>query len=205
MNFPLSLTFPLLYDPERTISLLFSIYSSWFFFCFSSVAQSCPTLCDPMDCSMPGFPVLHYFLEFAQTHVHWVSDAIQPSHPLSPIYHHAFYLSQHQSLFQWVSSSHQVAKVLELQLQPQSFQRTFRVDFLWDGLVGSLCSPRDSRVFSNITVAIERSWDSSSTLRKFSKDLLTFSRSLGAASSWVPAGYVKCINAGDPSWTQLEG
>ena len=97
---------------------------------FSSVAQSCPTLCDPMDCSTPGFPVHHQLPELAQTHVHWVSDAIQPSHPLSSLSPPAFNLSQHQGLFQWVSSSHQVAKVLELQLQHQSFQWIFRTDFL---------------------------------------------------------------------------
>ena len=88
-----------------------------------SVAQLCLTLCDPMDCSMPGFTVLHYFPEFAQTHVHWISDAIQPSHPLSSPSPPAFNLSQHQGLFQWVSSSHQVAKVLELQHQCHSFQQ----------------------------------------------------------------------------------
>ena len=98
--------------------------------CFCSVAQSCPTLCSPVNCSTLGFPVLHYLLESAQTHVHWVSDAIQPSHPLSPSSPPAFRLSQHQDLFQWVSSSYQVAKVLELQPQHQSFQCTFRVDFL---------------------------------------------------------------------------
>ena len=82
---------------------------------FCSVAQLCPAICDPMDCSTPGFPVHHQLLELAQTHVHWVSDAIQPSHPpLSP-FPPAFNLSQHQGLFQWVSSSHQVTKVLELQ------------------------------------------------------------------------------------------
>ena len=79
-----------------------------------SVAQSCPALCNPMDCSTPGFPVFHYLLEFAQTHVHWVGDAIQPSHPLSSPSPHAFNLSQHQGLFQWVSSSYQVAKILWL-------------------------------------------------------------------------------------------
>ena len=84
--------------------------------CCCSVAKSCLTLCIPMNCSMPGFPVLHYLPEFVQTHVHWVSDAIQPSRPLSPS-PPAFNLSQHQGLFQRVSSSHQVAKVLELQLQ----------------------------------------------------------------------------------------
>ena len=75
-----------------------------------------------MDCSTPGFPVHHQFLELVQTHVHQVDDAIQPSHPLLPPSPPAFNLSQHQGLFQWVSSSHQVAKVLELQLQHQSFQ-----------------------------------------------------------------------------------
>ena len=103
----------------------------WFCFSqFSSIAQWCPTLCDPVDCSTLGFPVRHQLLEMAQTHVHWVSDAIQPSHPLlspSPL---AFNLSQHQGLFQWVGSSPQVAKVLEFQLQHQSFQWIFRTDSL---------------------------------------------------------------------------
>ena len=97
---------------------------------FSSVAQSCPTLCDPMDCSTPGLPVHHQLPEFTQTHVHWVGDAIQPSHPLLSPSPPAFNLSQHQGLFQWVSSSNQVAKVLEFQLQHQSFQWIFRTDFL---------------------------------------------------------------------------
>ena len=111
---------------EIIIWILFFSLLIWF---ISSVAQSCLTLCDPMGCSTPGFPVHHQTLELAQTHVHWVSDAIQQSHPLlsrSP----AFSLSQHQHLFQWVSSLYQVAKVLELQLQHQSFQWIFRVDFL---------------------------------------------------------------------------
>ena len=95
---------------------------------FSSVAQSCPTLCDTMDCSMPGLPVHHQLPELPQTHVHWVSDALQPSHPLSP--HSAFSLYQHQGLFQWASSLHQVAKVLEFQLQYLSFQWTPRTDLL---------------------------------------------------------------------------
>ena len=97
---------------------------------FSSVTQSCLTLCDPMDCSTPGFPVHHQLPELAQTHIHWVSDAIQPSHPLLSPSPPAFNLSQHQGLFQWVSSSHQVAKILEFQLQHQSFQWIFRTDFL---------------------------------------------------------------------------
>ena len=97
---------------------------------FSSVAQSCPTLCNPMDYSMPGLPVLHQLQKLAQTHVHQVSDAIQPSHPLSSSSSPAFNLSQHKGLLKWVSSSHQVAKVLDFQLQHQSFQWTFRTDFL---------------------------------------------------------------------------
>ena len=85
--------------------------------CVYSVAQACPTLCDPMVCSTAGFPVHQQLLELAQTHVHRVNDAIQPSHPLSSPSPPAFNLSQHQGLFQGVSSSHQVAKVLEFQLQ----------------------------------------------------------------------------------------
>ena len=83
---------------------------------FSSVAQSCPTLCNPMNCSLPGLPVHHQLPEFTQTHVHRVGDAIQPSHPLSSPSLPAPNPSQHQSLFQRVSSSHEVAKVLEFQL-----------------------------------------------------------------------------------------
>ena len=97
---------------------------------FSSVAQSCPTLCDPMNCSMPGLPVHHQLLELTQTHAHQVDDAIQPSHPLSSPTPPAPNPSQHQGLFQWVNSSHEVAKVLESQLQHQSFQWTPRTDLL---------------------------------------------------------------------------
>ena len=89
---------------------------------FSSVAQSCPTLCDPMDCTTPGFPVHHHLPELPQTHVHWVGDTIQPSHPLSSPSPPAFNHLQHQGVFQRVSSSHQVAKVLEFHLQYQNFQ-----------------------------------------------------------------------------------
>ena len=95
---------------------------------FSSVAQLCPTLCDSMNCSSPGLPVHQQLPEFTQTHVHWFGDAIQPSHSLSCPPPPAFRLSQHQGLFQW--SSHQVAKVLEFQLQHQSFQWTPRTDLL---------------------------------------------------------------------------
>ena len=97
---------------------------------FSSVTQSCPTLCDSMNCSTPGLPVHHQLPEFTQTHIHWVGDAIQPSHPLSSPSSPVLNLSQYQGLFKWVSSSHQVAKVLEFQLQDQSFQWTPRTDLL---------------------------------------------------------------------------
>ena len=96
-----------------------------------SVSQSSLTLCDPMDCTTPGLPVHYQLPEPTQTHVHWVGDAIQPSHPLLSPSPPAFNLSQHQGLFQWVSSLHQVAKVLEFQLQHQSFKSTPRTDFLW--------------------------------------------------------------------------
>ena len=111
---------------------------------FSSVAQSCLTLCDPMGCSLPGRPVHHQPLEFIQIHVQWISDAIQLSHPLLSPSSPALNLSQHQGLCKWVSSLHQVAKVLEFQLQHKSFQWTLRTDLLQNKLVGSPCSLRDS-------------------------------------------------------------
>ena len=114
-----------------------------------SVAKSCLTPCDPMDCSKAGSLVLHYLLEFAQIHVHWVSDAVQPSHPLQSPSSFAFNLCQDGGLLQWVCSLHQVGKVLEL--QPLSFQWIFRVDFLQDWLVWSPCNPRDSQESSQTT------------------------------------------------------
>ena len=119
---------------------------------FSSVAQSCSTLCNPMDCSMPGFPVYHQLPELAQTHVHQANDAIQLSHPLSSPSPSAFNLSQYQGLFQWVSSSHQVARVLEFQLQHQSFSEysrliSFRMDWL-----DLLAVQGTLKIFSNTTV-----------------------------------------------------
>ena len=96
----------------------------------SSVVQSCQTLCDPMNCSTPGLPVHHQLPEFTHTHVHRVGDTIQPSHPLPSPSPPAPNPSQHQGLFQWVNFSHEVAKVLEFQLQHQSFQRTPRTDLL---------------------------------------------------------------------------
>ena len=112
---------------------------------FRSVAQSCLTLCDPMNCSTPGLSVHHQLPESTQTHVHRVGDAIQPSHPLSSPSPTAFNLSQHQGLFKWVSSSHEVAKVLEFQLQHHFLKRNLRADLHQNGLVGSPCSPRDSQ------------------------------------------------------------
>ena len=111
----------------------------------SSVAQSCLTLCDPMDCSTSGLPVNRQLPEFTQTLVLWLSDSIQPSHPLSSPSPPSLNLCQHQGLFKWVSSSHQVAKVFEFQLQHQSFQWTLRTNLLQNGLVGFPCSPRDSQ------------------------------------------------------------
>ena len=112
---------------------------------FSSVTQSCPTICNPMNCSMQGLPVHHHLLEFTQTHVHRAGDAIQPTHPLLSPFPPSPNPSQHQSLFQWVNSLHEVAKGLESQLKHHSFQRTPRADLLQNGLVGSPCSPRDSQ------------------------------------------------------------
>ena len=124
---------PLAFRPE----VLFSSVK------FSSVAQSCVTLCDPMDCSTPGLPVHHQLPESTQTHAHRVGDAIQPSHPLVSPSPPALNLSQHQGLFQWASSLHQVAEVLEFQLQHQSFH--------WkslEGLIGRLCVPRINSTWS---------------------------------------------------------
>ena len=103
------------------------VYDLW------SVQSSCSVMSNSLwslDCSMPGFPVHHQLPELAQTPVHWVGDAIQPSHPLSSPSPPAFNLSQHWGLFKWVRSLHQVAKVLKFQLQHQSFQWIFRTDFL---------------------------------------------------------------------------
>ena len=119
---------------------------------FSSVAQSCPTLCDLMNCSTPGLPIHQQLLEFIQTLVHRVGDAIQPSHPLSSLSPPASAPFQHQGLFQWVNSWHEVAKVLEFQLQHHSFQDTQDWSPLgWTGWI-SLQSKGPSRVFSNTTV-----------------------------------------------------
>ena len=117
-----------------------------------SVAQLSPTLCDPMDCNTPGFPILHYLLEFAQTHIHWVGDAIQPSHPLTPSSPPAFNLSQHQSLFR--ESAVRIS-------WPKYWSFSFSIspsnkysDWFPLGLTGliSLLSKGLSKVFSSTTV-----------------------------------------------------
>ena len=118
--------------------------------CCCSVSQSCPSLWNSVDCSTPGFPVLHHFPELAQTHAHWVSDTIQPSHLLSFRSPPAFNLSRHQGLFQWVGSSHQVAEVsASASVLPMNIQDWFPLG--WTGWI-SLKSKGLSRVFSNTTV-----------------------------------------------------
>ena len=151
----------------------------------SSVAELCPILCDTMDCSTPGFPVHHQLPELAQTHVYWVSDAIQLSYLLSSPSPPAFNCSQHHSPFQWVSSSHHVAKVLELQLQYQPFQWIFRTDFLWDWLVWSPSSPRDSQV-SCLTSQLKLSvlWLSAFFIVQLSHSYITTGKTI-ALTRWL--------------------
>ena len=115
-----------LHLPKSVLWLPCSCRNEWHCCCCCWVPQSCLTHCDSIDCPTPGFPVLDHLPEFAQTQVHWVGDAIQPSCPLLPL-SPALDLSQHQGLFQWVDSLHQVAKVLELQLHLQSLQLVFSV------------------------------------------------------------------------------
>ena len=130
-----------------------SILLFWFIFlCCCSVTKSCLTLCNPMDCSMPGFPVLHYRLESGQTHVHWVSDTIQPFHPMLPTSLPALNLSQHQGLCQWISSAsggQNIAVPASALVPPMNIWGWFPL-----GLTGliSLQSKRLWRVFSNTTI-----------------------------------------------------
>ena len=105
---PKKKTFSLLQLPGEAYHSGFNGRKSY---CYFWATKSCLTLCDPMDCSTPGFPVLHYLLEFARIHSHWVGDAIQLSHPLSPPSPPALNVPQHQGLFQWVGSVHQMAKI----------------------------------------------------------------------------------------------
>ena len=127
-----------------------TVYILYFIFSSSSVAQSCLTLCDPMDYSMPGLPVHHQLLELAQTHVHHVGDAIQPSHPLLSPSPPTFKLSQHQDLFQWIRSSHQVESIgASVSVLPVNIQDWSPLG--WTGWI-SLQSKGLSTVFSNTTV-----------------------------------------------------
>ena len=137
----------------HVLSALWCCGKSSQFSSISSVTQSCLTLCDPMDCSMPGFPAYHQLLEPAQIHVHWVNDDIQLSHPLSSPSPPAFNLYQHQGLFQWVSSSHEVAQCIgtsaSASVLPMNIQNWFLL-----GLIGliPLQSKGLSRILSNTIV-----------------------------------------------------
>ena len=123
---------------NKTVAFILSFVSC-------SVAQLCLTNCEPHRLQHARFPVLQYLPEFAQTHLHWVSDAFQPSHPLSSPSPPVLNPSQHHGLFQSVGSLHQVAKVLEPQLQHQSFQWIFRVDICYYWLIWSSCCERGSQ------------------------------------------------------------
>jgi len=124
--FLLTKHFPVPFPSVRSLCCVFLTCISFSWHCCSPVAKMYLTLCNPMNGSTPGFPVFHCLLEFAQTHIHWIDDVIDPSNPLSLPFPPAFNLSQHQGLFQGVRSSHQVAKVLE----HHAFQWIFRFDFL---------------------------------------------------------------------------
>ena len=142
----LNLFFCLFCIISKFLSKSLTHFSVWSFLLqFRSVTQSCLTLCYSMDYSTPGLPFHHQRPEFTQPHVHWVGDAIQLSHPLSSLSPPTLDLSQHHCLFKWVSSSNEMNKGLEFQLQHQSFQWTRRTDLLPNGLVGSPCSPRVSQ------------------------------------------------------------
>jgi len=139
--------------PEIHLFMLYWLCQSLWPCQFSSVAQLCPTLCDPMNHSTPGLLVHHQLLESTQTHVHWVGDAIQPYHPLSSPSPPALNLFQHQGLFKWVSSLHKMAKVLEFLLQPSVLPMNTQdwSPLGWTGWI-SLQSKGLSRAFSNTTV-----------------------------------------------------
>ena len=133
-GFPLNFVF-MITGPEASWNFLYSYMSSkpLQYSCCCLFTQSCLTFCESMDCTMPGFQVLHHLPKLAQIHVHWVNDTIQPSHPLSSASPLAFNLSQNQvakSPLAFNLSQNQVAKVLELQLQHQSFQWISSTDFL---------------------------------------------------------------------------
>ena len=157
-----------------------------------SFTQLCLTLCHPMNRSTPGLPVYHKLPKFTQTHVQRVGDAIQPSHPLSSPTPPAPDPSQHQGLFQWVSSSHEGAKVLEFQLQHQSFQWTPRTDLFHDGLVGSPCSPRDSQESSPTPQFKSINFSALSCLHSLSHPYMTTGKTI-ALTRWTFVGKVMSL------------
>ena len=149
-----------------------------------------------MDCNMSGFPVFHCLLESTQTHIHLVSDIIQPSHPLLPPSPPAFNLSQHQGLFQWVSSSFQVAKILKLQLQDQFFQWLFRIDFLYNWLISfiiCLLCKRLSRVLKQHRSKTSILQHSAFFMFQFSQANKIFQ----LLSTWMNLKYYVTLNASD--------
>ena len=157
---------------------------------FSSVTQSSLTLCDPMDYRTPGLPVHHQLPEFTQTHVFWVGDTTQPSHPLSSLFTPTFNLSQHQGLFQWVSSSHQVAKYwgFRFSINPSNGHWgliSFRMD-----LVGSPCSPRDSQEsFPHHSSKASIFWCSAFFIVQLSHPYMTTGKTI-ALTRWTFVGQV---------------
>ena len=158
-----------------------------------SVAKLCVDSLNPMDCSMSGFPVFHHLPEFTQTHVCWVSDAIQPSHPLSPPSPPVLIVSQHQGLFQWVGSLYQVAKELELLLQHQSF------DPYTDKLLFSMSSEGPEYVSAKQVISGRAtSWETWDRIHKWA-----------SGSPWIPRNGVKnvcvlvaqsCLTLSDSLW-----
>ena len=123
--------------------ILHSIFYVVIIICCCLVSRPCLALCYPVDWSTPVSSILHCLLKFAKAHVHWVSDAIQPSHLPLPTSPTAFCLSQHQGLFQWIGSSHHAAKFFGASASASVLPWIFKVDFLYDWLIWSLCCPRD--------------------------------------------------------------
>ena len=167
-----------------------------------SLTKSCPTLGNPMDSSMSSFPVLHYLLELAQTHVHWVTDAIQPSHPLLSPSPPTFNLSQHQGLFKWVSSSHKMAKVLEFQLQQNSPSNeysgliSFRMDWLdllvFEGTLKSFLQHHSSKA-SNL-------WRSAFFIVQLSHPYMTTGKTI-ALTRWTFVGKIMSLLFNMPTFS----
>ena len=160
---------------------------------FSSVTQSCPTLCYPLDCCKPGFHVHHQQPKLVQTHDYWVSDATQPFHPLSSPSPPTFSLSQHQGLFRWVSSSHQVARVLEFQLQHQSFQWIFRTDsFRMDWLDLLAVQGILKSLLQHYSSKASILWCSAFFMVQFSQSYMTTGKTI-ALTRWTFVGEVMSL------------